>query len=66
VHSILEVQTYEFRKRFKKNSTGFYGRQGDFSSAWSRFDEDMKNALNQEKLEETWINTIASAEYSCN
>lgn len=35
--------------------------QGDFTSAWSRFDEDMKNALNQEQLEEAWINTLAPA-----
>jgi dienelactone hydrolase len=35
--------------------------KGDFTSATSRFDDQMKIALNEAKLQETWINTIAEA-----
>lgn len=50
-------------KDLKKIAQDFMGEllQGDFTSAWSRFDEDMKNALNQEQLEEAWVNTLAPA-----
>ncbi|MGB9937334.1 MAG: alpha/beta fold hydrolase [Methanobacterium sp.] len=34
---------------------------GDFKSAASRFDDQMKIALDEAKLQETWINTIAEA-----
>jgi len=35
--------------------------KGDFTSATSRFDSQMKIALNEAKLQETWINTITEA-----
>ena len=35
--------------------------KGDFTSATSRFDDQMKIALNEAKLQETWINTITEA-----
>jgi dienelactone hydrolase len=35
--------------------------KGDFTSAASRFDDQMKIALDEAKLQETWINTIAEA-----
>ena len=34
---------------------------GDFTSAASKFDEQMKAALNETKLQETWINAIGEA-----
>lgn len=35
--------------------------KGDFKSATSKFDDQMKTALDEAKLQETWINTIAEA-----
>jgi dienelactone hydrolase len=35
--------------------------KGDFTSATSRFDDQMKIALNEAKLQETWIKTITEA-----
>jgi dienelactone hydrolase len=35
--------------------------KGDFTSAASRFDDQMKIALNEAKLQETWINEVAEA-----
>lgn len=35
--------------------------KGDFTSATSRFDDQMKIALNEAKLQETWINEVAEA-----
>lgn len=35
--------------------------KGDYTFAISRFDDQMKIALNETKLQETWINTIAEA-----
>lgn len=34
---------------------------GDFTSAASKFDDQMKTALNETKLQETWINAIGEA-----
>ncbi len=34
---------------------------GDFTSAAGKFDDQMKIALNEAKLQETWINTIKEA-----
>lgn len=35
--------------------------KGDFTSATDKFDDQMKNAFNEDKLKETWINTVAEA-----
>ena len=50
-------------KDLKEKALNFIGLllAGDFTSAASKFDDQMKAALNETKLQETWINAIGEA-----
>ena len=54
------MNSFEDLKETAQNFIGLL-LAGDFTSAASKFDDQMKIALNEVKLQETWINAIREA-----
>ncbi len=54
------MNSFEDLKETAQNFIGLL-LAGDFTSAVSKFDDQMKIALNEAKLQETWINAIGEA-----
>ena len=54
------MNSFEDLKETAQNFIGLL-LAGDFTSAASKFDDQMKIALNEAKLQETWINAIGEA-----
>jgi len=54
------MNSFEDLKETAQNFIGLLFA-GDFTSAAGKFDDQMKIALNEAKLQETWINTIIEA-----